>query len=370
MKILCAKSGIIFSVDHLPGFLTSREISHPVFSLPSKRLLALSYRYLEGRLDDVDSYLLFCGLLNDTNLMQYSVPFARTEESAGIIARNMTSLVTMAQRIHATPRPEKVYASVHVSPETKDLEGAHVWIGTWQNNWEDYQNGWLKQKVAADMAKREGILQRWIKDSTRDASKYSPILARWAADAGDFPKEQITNPISKQQQSRSAYWQEIIISCTRKESIFNYPKEDIRDMFDSVQNIPAGSIYQHDLVRIVREAIHRRDALLNLGDADLLLSTYRILPGEGGNGANNAATVTANANIMAMIDSAPPERPLRASYPSEFAFLKAKMRWEQKEKYGEAMAKIAVPISSGSGSAATVQKADSTVNAGNGSTNL
>jgi hypothetical protein len=39
------------------------------------------------------------------------------------------------------------------------------------------------------------------------------------------------------------------------------------------------------------------------------------------------------ANMKAIIDSAPLEQPKRESYPTQFKYLQAKLRWEMSQKF-------------------------------------
>ena len=50
MKILCSMSGLEFDCDHFPGTFYAKELNHPIFYLPQKRLLTYTGKWAGGEL--------------------------------------------------------------------------------------------------------------------------------------------------------------------------------------------------------------------------------------------------------------------------------------------------------------------------------
>jgi hypothetical protein len=71
-------------------------------------------------------------------------------------------------------------------------------------------------------------------------------------------------------------------------------------------------------------AAHKIKDSMDLGAIDLTGTTYHIL---------NASASVEDANILAMIDSAPKEIPVVENYPSRIAFLRAKAKFELAKEY-------------------------------------
>ena len=99
---------------------------------------------------------------------------------------------------------------------------------------------------------------------------------------------------------------------------------DIDELLEHCEtNISVGSIQSHLLFKILRDTKEKKKNFLGLGDVDITKSTYVILTSEDS---------TESANLSAMIQAAPTEEPLRESYPTKFAYMKAKMRWDLPRK--------------------------------------
>jgi len=325
MKILCSLSGVEFTVEHFPGYLTSREVSHPVFSIPQKKLISYLGKWSSGELTPTDSYLLFLAILNSSNLVEFRVPAAKNHLTDSIVAQNMEHLAKVVSRLNAVTNPAVIFPSYAISPETKYLTNIKHWIENWNDSWQDFQDGYSREYESRKLIVREAALERMIKNPHLPISAYASKIADWAAIAGNFPTYNTTSPFSGLQITMSDYWKDIISKCSREESIFAVPQVDIQDLLDHCEsNISIGTIYSNALFKVLRHAIERQRNFLGLGDMDLTRGKYQIL---------SADDTTETANIKAMIESAPDQEPTLASYPNKIAYLKAKLRWQMARKY-------------------------------------
>jgi hypothetical protein len=314
-KILCGISGIEFSCEHLPIYLSSREYAHPIFFMPQKKLLGLYQKYRHGELNEIDSYLLFLAYLNSTDLIEWRVPAQYTPESASIIAQAFESLVDTCEKMNRIKNPSVHFARISISPDTKKLTNVSYWITSWESTYEDFVSGYATQRQKQELADIEARLEYISKDANRSEVQYASRLAVWADKAGTFPRFPIT--LGSAVIPCNQYWQQIIRKCTNAESIFTIPQQDLQELLDHCEeNIDAGSTYAHDLFQFLREGKAKQQNFLGLGDFQ-----FSIISDD---------TSVEQANTLAIIQNAPAEFPKRTDYPSEFKFLQAKLAYSLK----------------------------------------
>lgn len=337
-KILCGISGIEYRTDHMPLYLTSREVNHPIFSVPGKKLLTLSERWITQELTSTENYLLYLALFNSTGLMDFRVPACINKDTASIIAQNMNHLVDIVDIIldHGTERAQELFhlPGIVITPDTKTLEDSPNWIKLWKNCYAEYSDKYRTSTALEKLTRKETILERLIKDRTKDISTYARQLADWAADAGQF--EQHADYIVLDQRDRPIlmkdYWKQIIVACAKSESIWEIPDIDLTDLIEHCEEyIYHGSIYAHTLMSLLRAGAARKKDFLDLGTVDIGASgtTFRIL---------DANASIEDANKLAAIDSAPLVEPVKSQYPNQLAFIKAKLNWKMAQDYKNAQA--------------------------------
>ncbi len=326
MRILCSISGIEFSVDHFPGEFFSRETYHPVFHLPQKRLLSYTGKWAAGELTRTDSYLLFLALLNSSDHVEFRSPVYRNELTDALVANNMEYLIRTVIKLNSVVNPAVTFPRFVVTPDTRFLTNVHHWIEAWESAYKDFLNGYKSAHESSKLINRENALSRMIKNPHRAISDYAGPLAEWAAVAGQFPEFSVTPFPDASPIKCSDYWRSIIQKCARDESLYTVREADLHELIEHCEDhIPAGSIFSHALFKLLRHAAEKHKNFLGLGDQDLV-SNYSIL-------SDN--TDTESANLKALIDSAPVTEPRREQYPSQFQYMRAKMRWDMAKKAGE-----------------------------------
>jgi len=334
MKILCKYSGLEFQVQHFPFSLHSRECAHPVFSIPQLKLITVLAKKYPAELHPTDSYLGFLALLHSTGRFDWRVPCIYTPQMDSIIAHNMESLIRIIGITSAITHPAFQIPAFVITPETRSLTTINHWIEICYQCYQQFQDGNKKAQLHDRIVRREQAMERIIKDPAKNPANYANQLAEWAALAGEFPTG--TVPVDGKQLALSEYWKSMIRKAARGEAVFSLNDTDLVELIEHCEDvIPHGSIYAHALMKVLREAQDRKKNFLGLGDLDIRTSTYRIL---------SDTDSVENANIMAMIDSAPVERPVASNYPSKIAYLRAEYKWK----------------------AAQLHKAQSAFNGGNG----
>jgi hypothetical protein len=323
MKILCSISSTEFNVEHFPGYLSSREVSHPIFYLPQKKLLSYMNKWSGQELTKTDAYLLFLALLNSTELVHFRVPIFKDNRTDSIIAQNMERLALTVTKLNTVYTPSVSFPNFATSPDNRHLHNVHHWIDDWCEAYEEFKSGKRRDADNRKLAIREKALERLIKNPHKTVSGYARNLADWAADAGSFPVFNTKNPYSSNPLamiSCADYWKSIIIKAASQESIYAIDRKDIIEILEHCEeNIPIGSIYSNALFTVLRGALEKQKNYLGLGDIDISSGKYQFL---------NSGDSLEHANMRALIDSAPENEPIPSEYPTKLSYLKAKMRWE------------------------------------------
>lgn len=334
MHIICSLSSLSFTCEHFPGSLSQREMHHPVFALPQKRLLSTISRWADQdreKFTPIDSYLLFLALLKSTGLVEFRAPACRTETTDAVVFQNMESLSLVVSRLATVRDVETTFPHYVISYGHQSLDNVDSWIANWNESYEDFKAGKQRDVEGRDEWKRlqirENALQRLIKNPHRSISSYSAQIADWAAVAGSFPEFVITNPFPPFQKiSCSDYWCSLITKAAHSEHLFGIRRADLEELLAHCEDkISAGSIYSDALFKVLRHALEKQKNYLGLGDLDISGSKFVIL---------NPGDSTEAANIQAMVDMAPAEFPRREQYKTQFDFMRAKLRWNLSKKFG------------------------------------
>lgn len=337
-KVLCAISGIEYRCDYMKMYLTSRESHHPIFDIPTQKLLEITPRWMEGDMNPVENYLLYLALFHSTGLMDFRVPAIMCQDTASIVAQNMEPLAKLVERIYQNGAA-RVNDTLHlphfvISPDTKDLTSSPDWIKIWEEAFKNYEDSYRTATALERLERKESILERWIRDHTKDISSYANRIADWAADAAKFDEHAdyiVLNEFDKPERMAD-YWKRIIIACAKTESIWSIPDVDLRDLIEHCEeHIYHGTIFAHTLMSLLRAGAERKKNFLDLGDIDIGASgtTFRIL---------DATASIEDANKLALIDSAPIEAPKESNYPNKLAYIRAKLKYRMKKDYEESIA--------------------------------
>lgn len=338
-KLTCAKSGVVFSVEHMPMSLTSGKLDHPLFTLDKKKLLSLYGRWNRGNEDGLgltatESYLLYLSLLNSTELMVWRTPARYHSTTPQIIANNMNSLVHIIGKIDVIDHPSFALPSFAISNDTCGLENSYHWIECWIDNYNDWYAG-LKDSNRAEELKhklgvREEALNKLIKTPHASPEARANMLASWAEMAGNFPqgRQYIEHPFKAGKLlSKSEFWKSIIRSCVSDDQIWRYNGSDLEALISHCQdNIVNDSIRSHELFKLLREAQKKQSDYLGFGDVDLAGKTtsFQIL---------NPSQSAEDANKIAAIQSAPESEPRESNYPNKFSYLRAKANYDMAQRF-------------------------------------
>lgn len=324
MKVLCAYSSIEFTCEHFPGYLSSRETSHPLFQVQQKKLLSYLGKWASSGLTPTDSYLLFLALLRSSELVDFRLPAIRTEQTDSIVALNMEPLCKTLAKLNTVVSPTLVFPHYVISQDTRGLDNVKHWIDNWEIAYQEFQSGYRSAHDSAKLRIRESALERLIKNPHKPVASYAAQIADWASVAGSFPTFILVNPHNSLKVSCADYWKYLISKCAHEEQIFAIRRKDLEELLEHCEdNIPIGTIYSNALFKILRHALERQKNFLGLGDLDLSKSSYTLL---------SADTTTEAANLRAVIDAAPDHLPKREEYPTAFAYMKAKLRWDMAQK--------------------------------------
>lgn len=342
MNLSCPYSGLYYKI---PGFTNFPPISqpHPIFSVPQSTLLSPAQitRWAEQSLTAQECYLYFLALLRSSELVTFRSPaiYISQDSIAGIlqqavIATCMERLLRLLEKQSLLPQTTHIFPRLVISntiPETQNLSAIPDWLGTWEQAIQDAVNAYKSISLSQKIITREHALERLIKSPDTAPHVLANQLAEWAALAGAFPSTQTQYIESqKREMTLGEYWKLIIRACAKEERIWYIPKQDLEELISHCEdNIPHGSIYASALMRFLRNGRSAQFNYLGLGDIDLspvsnACVPFRILDGE---------TSKEDANKLAIIDTAPSSPPIRKDYPSEMAFIAARLKYDMAVKY-------------------------------------
>lgn len=326
MRILCSYSSIEFSCEHFPASLYSREACHPIFYLPQRKLIPYLSKWAAGELTQTDSYLLFLAALNSSDRVTFRTAAIRTAKTPQIVSQNMEKLFRTISKLNAVSNPAVTFPTYIISESTRDLENISFWIDNWEDCYRDFLSGVSRDYDTKKLVQREATLSRLIKNPHKSASSYAQQLAEWAAVAADFPETMTTHhPATGLVCTLREKWVWIIVKCARSESLFSINKDDVRKILEHCESeLTLGSIFTHELFKILRNALEKQKNFLGFGDLDLSATTFQIL---------NSTDSVEDGNIRALMAAAPEELPRPEQYPTKFEYLKAKMKYEMALKY-------------------------------------
>lgn len=328
-QILCNKSGILFNCEFLPLTLHGREISHPLFAVPQKKLISLAGEWARGRLKIEESYLLYLALFNSTDLIEWRDHATFTEKTPAILAANMESLLQCIGKINLITSSSFRLPKFIIHRDTASLTGSHHWIETWIdgcNDWISSQKDSRKrEEIKARIEIRETALDRMIRSAyASDPKKTSALIAEWASIVGQFPSGTIPHPISKRQVPLGEYWRDIIRAAHDEDKLWRYPRTDIIELLEHCEEyITNEGIRGHALFSLLRNGLKLYDTYAGLSNFEITRNpsspTFNVIEKE---------EETYVAAVQTMIDAAPSHEPLRQSYASHFAWLKDHMKWK------------------------------------------
>lgn len=327
-RILCSISGLEYKTQHFPYYACANESHHPVFDIPAHKLPGIyESSYLSGTLSSEENYLLYLALFRSTGMVDFRLAATRTDKTPGIIANSIHSLVQMQTRILAigSSRMAEVLSLPRfiITVETRDLTPCPDWLRVWQDNYTDYQTGYRTSTALEKLTRMEESLERSIKSKLKDVSGYAYQLANWAEQAGSFPTYEVLDQDDTVIHMND-YWKRIIKFCAKGDSIYSVPDQDLIDLIEHCEEtIAHGNIQAATLMALLRSARDKKGTLATLGDIDLT-RTFKILkPGDG----------VEEANMLALILSAPKELPLEKAYPNKLAYVRAKLKYQQAQEY-------------------------------------
>lgn len=345
-KILCSYSGLQFRCEHMPLSLSDHETAHPTFFLPAKKLAGLYSLYLDGKLSVEEEWLLFLAYLKSSGCVEFRVPAKFTANTRALIATQFEQLVAVVTKVSSLRAGSRIVpAKVAITPATATLENLPHWLALWEQTYQDYLAGFDAHQKITELAEiEERLLRLQGQRAPSSQGRYNSLLADWAAKAFDFPQFLIQD--AGKPTTLSNYWRLIIRSCQSGERIFQFPRQDIQELYDHCcERIEGQPQWGIDTLQLISYGLELHSDFLGLGDPDLAGKpiSFTLIDGE-----QHTADAVQQANLAAIIAAAPKTCPRREDYPTEFAYMKAKVNWQLANKNGAT--KPAAPANPNSGS--------------------
>src|ERR1700753_2501888 len=157
--IVCALSGITYKVEHFPYTINDRTEYHPILGLPTKKLLSFIPKWVDGKLTPTESKLLFLGLLNSTQAIEFR---AQAIPSESTVAYNMERLSKIVNWIDSVKLPSLPIPHFSITHDNQHLENVKHWIDAWYEVRQDFETGRVVRTNLDKQLAREAALTRII----------------------------------------------------------------------------------------------------------------------------------------------------------------------------------------------------------------
>lgn len=319
-KILCGKSGIIFSVAYGSVGIYDGSCVHPIFSLPYKKLLPLWQKHQESPLPDIDVFLLSLAALNSTGKLQFRTQATYCPESLSKCVTYLDDIMDVVQSINAITVPSFSVPEFVISAENNKLQNLKHWIETWKVAVENFHKGRIFRKLKDEQSAFESSLTKLIKAGTTE-SKYSSLLAKWTASAANFPSFGIDENIFGCA-TIDEYWKHIIITAAKPHDI-SIPDSDIQELLDHLEdNIDASLTPGYKVLSMIRTLLERTESEFGISRAELarFSASYQIT--DKGNNEYLSQAVKDS-----LLKDAPVAEPRKHDYATAADYLRARAKW-------------------------------------------
>lgn len=316
-KVTCAISGVTFTTAYM-DFLTvphSDGYLHPIFALSKKQLHKLYIRHCRNLMVPSDSYLLFCALLHSSNSIEWNYPITAepTDKQTSIfIENNIKQLVSVLIETDKILHPSFKQPKFRVTYENSSLGQVNSWIKCWRSNIIDFGSEQSNMREYESLKKLTNKLTRLI-TSGIPPEDMPQLVANWAANAGDFPKD------------KSLLYRTTIANSFNRAKMFNTPLTLLKEVKEYCQsNIDVGSIHFHRLVQVLDAGIKNHIDYLG-GSSET--TGYTLLPTSSITKEDKERVAVNTDAVKELIASAPATLPVAADYNSSVDFLRAKLAY-------------------------------------------
>lgn len=313
----CAISGITFKIAYSYNIEipVTTGYYHPIFTLNSVTLYNLYESYTYGKLNNLDSYLLYLAILNSTGKIHWKSHIKSNPEdksTQAIIANNIGKLIEVIAKTDSIKRVSFKQPEFCITKENNTIESTINFIKAWEENIEDFLAYSADARDRASLLEVENKLSRLILSGNKPES-YAAVIADWAAIAGNFPED------SKE------LWVTTIRASFNKNKMFKTPLSLLKEIKTYCEcNIEAGSIHFHSLMETLTTAVvNHLDYLGGTNPA----SSYTLLPEMITSKQLPKEVNKDKAALDNVISKAPEKLPEEKDYSSKLDFIKAKLAY-------------------------------------------
>jgi len=350
MKCICPISAVHYEVlgisyssrmdkISLPQFPTATIFSapHPIFNVPQTFLLSRTKDWVELRLGDIESRLLFLALLKSTGLVHFQ---CAAEPSVKTVSQNMSELLRMISW-HVEMKGKFHLPQYIVAQDTKYLTEISHFIQSWNDAKNEYVNRRQKSLLSIRADSLEDRIMAKLKSSAIDPDRYAKLMLQWAMDASNLPDKTEADKIIRQQ------WIDTFCIKENDMAIYRANLVHLEDMYEYFQE-NLNVAYNYSIVTAVMERLRDRIRRVKGGVLGYLMGdrsykdSFIILDEDeydnitGGENIGNSIGRKSNnegINILNTISDAPIQEPKKSDYPNLVEYIRAKAKWNLSKSY-------------------------------------
>ena len=320
-KMKCAISGITFSTELFSSLSIPNTDGyiHPIFAVDREKLYPLYTQHCKNELSERESYLLFLAFLHSSRLVEWKAPCSLNpydKQTTILIESCIQQLISALERTDVIRHPAFTQPTYKVRQDNANLHSVRNYIKSLGQNVDYFYSKRASESEQDEINLVTNKLSYKIL-SGEHPSKYSAVIADWAAKAADFP------PASRE------HWKKIIRSCFSQTAMFATPLADLKELKDYCEcNLEVGSIHFHSLMEVIQAGIHKHVDYLGGSSLALGYTLLDVTPHaeQGGHAFLQAEKKNKDA-LAKVISNAPTSYPKKEDYASSVDFLRAKLAY-------------------------------------------
>lgn len=328
MKLTCPKSGIRYTTS--TGF-GSASAEHPIFQLPLPKLLNQHLpAFIAGKLEPVETHLFGSAVLAQLPVDRWNCPLQSPETLASIWQAN---IVWICKTVSRHTRDWEELPKYRITRETADLHNLPVYLEKLNEclDSSEWRPTELKQSAQhKEVTERLFVILRTTDQTLRARHRLPALIANWAAVAGKFPKDFVTQ--GERKLPLAEFWKSLIVTAFSPDSVAQLLTQDVKladyeELLEHCeQEISFGQLHTDVLLEKLRNAI---DTIKEFKHPKILSVTVADFMRE------EESTDTGNVNgkevafIGPVIPAQKPDKipPVRHQFKSELEYQRARIKW-------------------------------------------
>lgn len=268
MKLSCPISGISYSCDYISA---AKEMPHPFFSLPVKKLPAQLSLFQQQKLNEAETHLLYCALMLHTEHCIFSSPLFPSPELLQVENAQMQRVARLA--FSGCFQKESIdLPAFHITKQNQDISEL---VAIWEDELENYRVSAMIEKQKSEIRSMLARVQRAFTNPL--AKSREKIIISWLNKVCTLPSFPTIHPVTQKSIPINTYWEELMTAAVRGESMLSYPEADIVEFKSHLEEaLPYNYSQEFSLLEELQAAIRRKQNYFGYSFVDADEASYSM----------------------------------------------------------------------------------------------